>query len=177
MILGAHCSGGVKGALDRALEIGADAVQLFAQSPRTWRFPAHDPEYQTLRKASYSVLASARAEARRALAEAKVEATIFESGEDAFDVVPPGAGKAPAARFAADRIGTEAGRLVTAGDALIDADLLRVGRGIAVGNATPELLEALDGSGVYRAVGSHAAGVLEGLRHHGAPIRDGGSSR
>lgn len=43
MILGAHCSGGVKGALDRAAEIGADAVQLFVQSPRAWRFPAHDP--------------------------------------------------------------------------------------------------------------------------------------
>jgi deoxyribonuclease IV len=43
VILGAHCSGGVKGALDRAAEIGADAVQLFAQSPRTWRFPQHDP--------------------------------------------------------------------------------------------------------------------------------------
>jgi deoxyribonuclease-4 len=43
VILGAHCSGGVKRALDRAAEIDADAVQLFVQSPRTWRFPAHDP--------------------------------------------------------------------------------------------------------------------------------------
>jgi deoxyribonuclease-4 len=43
VIFGAHCSGGVKGALDRAAEIGADAVQLFAQSPRMWRFPEHDP--------------------------------------------------------------------------------------------------------------------------------------
>ncbi|MCP9485352.1 MAG: deoxyribonuclease IV [Gaiellaceae bacterium MAG52_C11] len=43
MIFGAHCSGGVKGALENAIEIGADAVQLFAQSPRMWRFPEHDP--------------------------------------------------------------------------------------------------------------------------------------
>ena len=43
MLLGAHCSGGVKKALERGVEIGADAVQLFAQSPRTWRFPDHDP--------------------------------------------------------------------------------------------------------------------------------------
>jgi deoxyribonuclease-4 len=42
VLLGAHCSGGVKRALDRAEEIGADAVQLFAQSPRAWRFPDHD---------------------------------------------------------------------------------------------------------------------------------------
>jgi deoxyribonuclease-4 len=43
VLIGAHCSGGIKGALERATEIGADAVQLFAQSPRTWRFPSHDP--------------------------------------------------------------------------------------------------------------------------------------
>ena len=42
MLFGAHCSGGVKGALDRAEELGADAVQLFPQSPRAWRFPEHD---------------------------------------------------------------------------------------------------------------------------------------
>lgn len=44
MLLGAHCSGGIKGALDHAISIGADSVQLFAQSPRTWRFPQHAEE-------------------------------------------------------------------------------------------------------------------------------------
>ncbi|MGZ8717182.1 MAG: deoxyribonuclease IV [Gaiellaceae bacterium] len=44
MLFGAHCSGGIKGALDHAIEIGADAVQLFAQSPRMWRFPEHAEE-------------------------------------------------------------------------------------------------------------------------------------
>jgi deoxyribonuclease-4 len=44
MIFGAHVNGGVKKALDRAVEIGADAVQLFAQSPRTWHFPEHAEE-------------------------------------------------------------------------------------------------------------------------------------
>ena len=44
MIFGAHCNGGVKKALDRAVEIGAGAVQLFAQSPRTWHFPVHAEE-------------------------------------------------------------------------------------------------------------------------------------
>jgi deoxyribonuclease IV len=43
VLFGAHCSGGIKKALDRAVEMGAEAVQLFAQSPRTWRFPNHDP--------------------------------------------------------------------------------------------------------------------------------------
>ncbi len=44
MLIGAHCSGGVKGALDKAVAIGADAVQLFTQSPRAWKPPAPDPE-------------------------------------------------------------------------------------------------------------------------------------
>ncbi len=43
MLLGAHCSGGVKKSLDRAAELGVDSLQLFVQSPRTWRFPEHDP--------------------------------------------------------------------------------------------------------------------------------------
>jgi deoxyribonuclease-4 len=43
VLLGAHCSGGVTSALDRAVQIGADAVQLFTQSPRAWRPPNPDP--------------------------------------------------------------------------------------------------------------------------------------
>ena len=43
MLLGGHCSGGIKKALEHAHAFGMDAVQLFAQSPRTWRFPDHDP--------------------------------------------------------------------------------------------------------------------------------------
>ena len=43
MLFGAHCSGGVKKALDNGAAMGAEVVQLFAQSPRTWRFPEHDP--------------------------------------------------------------------------------------------------------------------------------------
>ncbi len=44
MLYGAHCSGGVKKALDRAAELEAGSLQLFVQSPRMWRFPAHDPK-------------------------------------------------------------------------------------------------------------------------------------
>ena len=43
VLIGAHCGGGIKGSIDRAVEIGADAVQLFAQPNRAWRFPDHDP--------------------------------------------------------------------------------------------------------------------------------------
>jgi deoxyribonuclease IV len=43
VFFGGHCSGGVKKALDNAAGHGFDAVQLFAQSPRAWRYPEHDP--------------------------------------------------------------------------------------------------------------------------------------
>jgi len=43
VLLGGHCSGGIKKALDNAHSFGMDAVQLFVQSPRAWRFPEHDP--------------------------------------------------------------------------------------------------------------------------------------
>jgi deoxyribonuclease-4 len=43
--LGAHvsCSGGIFSAVDRAEAFGADAVQLFTQSPRMWRPTNHAP--------------------------------------------------------------------------------------------------------------------------------------
>jgi deoxyribonuclease-4 len=43
--LGAHVStsGGIHTAIDRIEEMGGDAVQLFTQSPRTWRPTNHDP--------------------------------------------------------------------------------------------------------------------------------------
>jgi deoxyribonuclease IV len=44
VLFGGHVSGGVKAAPERAAEIGANALQLFVQSPRAWRFPNHDPE-------------------------------------------------------------------------------------------------------------------------------------
>jgi deoxyribonuclease-4 len=42
---GAHVSaaGGIHKTLDRAAEMGADALQLFTQSPRMWRPTNHDP--------------------------------------------------------------------------------------------------------------------------------------
>jgi deoxyribonuclease IV len=43
VLFGGHCPGGIKKALDNGHAFGMDAVQLFVQSPRAWRFPEHDP--------------------------------------------------------------------------------------------------------------------------------------
>jgi deoxyribonuclease-4 len=46
MLFGAHVSssGGISNAIDRAAELGCDAVQVFTQSPRMWRPTTHAPE-------------------------------------------------------------------------------------------------------------------------------------
>jgi deoxyribonuclease-4 len=43
--IGAHLStsGGIHTAVDRAEDVGADSLQVFTQSPRTWRPTNHDP--------------------------------------------------------------------------------------------------------------------------------------
>jgi deoxyribonuclease-4 len=45
VLLGAHVSsaGGIQTAIDRIEEMGGEAVQVFTQSPRTWRPTNHDP--------------------------------------------------------------------------------------------------------------------------------------
>jgi deoxyribonuclease-4 len=45
VLLGAHVSttGGIHTAIDRIEKIGGEAVQVFTQSPRTWRATNHDP--------------------------------------------------------------------------------------------------------------------------------------
>jgi deoxyribonuclease IV len=57
----------VKAAPERAAAIGANAVQLFAQSPRAWRYPNHDPD----------VLAGYGERAREAGIEASVIHAIY----------------------------------------------------------------------------------------------------
>jgi deoxyribonuclease IV len=67
VLFGGHVSGGVKAAPERAEEIGANALQLFVQSPRAWRFPNHDPE----------VLASFGERARKAGIESTIVHAIY----------------------------------------------------------------------------------------------------
>ncbi len=53
MHIGAHLSssGGIHKAVDRAEAVGADSLQVFTQSPRTWRPTNHDPaSFETFRE-------------------------------------------------------------------------------------------------------------------------------
>jgi apurinic endonuclease APN1 len=42
-LIGAHCGGGIRAALDRAELIGAECLQIFASAPQMWRAPNHKP--------------------------------------------------------------------------------------------------------------------------------------
>src|SRR5947199_8613480 len=53
MQLGAHVStsGGIHTAINRIEAIGGDCVQIFTQSPRTWRPTNHDPaNFETFKR-------------------------------------------------------------------------------------------------------------------------------
>jgi deoxyribonuclease IV len=67
VLFGGHVGGSVKAAPERAEAIGANALQLFVQSPRAWRFPNHDPE----------VLGSFEERARSARMEAWIVHAIY----------------------------------------------------------------------------------------------------
>lgn len=64
MIIGAHVksSGGLASALRRGSELGADAIQIFTQSPRMWRSSSHSPDelaaYRTAQQAETHVRAT-----------------------------------------------------------------------------------------------------------------------
>jgi deoxyribonuclease-4 len=40
VVIGAHVKGGLKGAVEHALEIGAETIQIFIGSPQTWKPPS-----------------------------------------------------------------------------------------------------------------------------------------
>lgn len=81
----------------------------------------------------------------------------------ALDLLPRNGGKGEAARFLAARLGFPPDRVLVAGDSGNDLDLLESGfRAVLVGNASPEMRDR-PLSGVYRARGRSAWGILEAL--------------
>lgn len=92
-----------------------------------------------------------------------VDARLVHSVGRFLDVLPRSVGKRAAARHVLATWGIEPEDVVTAGDSGNDRDLLRLGHGIVVGNAARELRH-LCGPRIVHATGSHADGVLEGLR-------------
>ncbi len=107
---------------------------------------------------------------REALKQAGVAAQVIYSSARDLDVLPMAANKGNSLRWLCGKLGIGLDEVVVAGDTGNDASMLQLPgvRAIAVENAEPELLEAVRGTDAYHAKGCCAAGVLNGLVHHGA---------
>ncbi len=140
----------------RALLAGRAGIRpQVAANQTAWKASYHAPDMTT------AAVDGVRGE----LAAAGIAATVvYSSGQD-LDVLPPGAGKAAAARFLARHWSIDDADVIAAGDTGNDLDLLTSGfHGIVVANAQPELRRLRDPR-VFHAERPFAAGVLEGIAH------------
>lgn len=104
-------------------------------------------------------------QAAYALASAAVE--IVVSHDRYVDILPAGFGKGPAVSHAASTLGIEQRKVVVAGDSGNDLSMLKSApMPIVVGNWSDGLGNDPDLRHAYVAKASHAAGVLEGVRHY-----------
>jgi sucrose-phosphate synthase len=107
---------------------------------------------------------------REVLNATKASYTLVISHANLVDILPKPASKGQAIRYLADKWNWPHPRILTAGDSGNDRDMLSgIGRGIVVGNHTPELagLDRRKAGEVYYAEAPFAGGVLEGLQHFG----------
>ena len=102
-------------------------------------------------------------------------ALVASAGQH-LDVLPAAMDKGAAVLHVARKLAFPLDNVITAGDTGNDRAMLTCGvRGVVVANRAPELyvLEERDDPKVYFARGAHAAGVLEGIRHHRMRSRAG----
>ncbi len=103
---------------------------------------------------------------RHALLENSLPTKLVYSSNIYFDLIPERAGIGPAVKFLVDSLVLSPSQVFVCGDSGNDIDLFQYGfRGIVVGNATPELKKAAE-LRAYFSHSTHAAGLLEGLRHY-----------
>lgn len=129
-------------------------------------------EWQSPFKSSYYLeenVPTRLAEIHQRLETAGLQAKVVYSADKFLDLLPIRSGKGEAVRYVAQKRAVAPENVVTSGDTGNDLDMMRAElgfRGIAVGNAAPEL-KAFREPHVYHAQASYAAGILEGLRKYG----------
>lgn len=105
----------------------------------------------------------------RMLRDSGQSARVVYSAGRYLDILPEASGKGAAVAWVAHRLGVEPENVVVAGDTGNDLDMMRpeLGfRAVAVGNASAEL-KSHHAPHLYHAAAHHAAGIREGLVHHG----------
>ena len=97
-----------------------------------------------------------------------LQARVVVSRNYCVDVLPMRASKGHALRFLATQWKFDLGSIYAAGDSGNDLDMLRgMVNGIVVGNHSDELEILRDEPTTYFSLWPSAAGILDGLRHHG----------
>lgn len=162
MLIGAHVSsaGGLDKAVDRAREIGCEAMQIFSQSPRTWRPTAHleedfaafrerlarSPVKAVLIHASYLInCGSPDAELHEKSVAALTTTLRVGDGIRASGVVlHPGSSKGESLPGAMTRIGDAVARALRASDRCAVLFENTAGAGDTVGRAFAELAELIE---------------------------------
>ena len=131
-----------------------------------------DQQWQSPFKSSYYLeenVETRLAEINQRLHEQGLDAKVVYSAGRFLDLLPIKSGKGEAVRYVAQRLELPPENVVTAGDTGNDLDMMRAElgfRGIAVGNAAPELKEFRQPQ-VYHAKADFSAGIIEGLREYG----------
>ncbi len=116
----------------------------------------------------HDATASDLAEIERLLSENHIDARIVYSSDRDLDILPRSADKGAAIRWLCDHLDIGLDEVVVAGDTGNDRAMFELPgvRGIAVGNALPELKSlAKDRDNVFSALEAEADGVISGLRH------------
>lgn len=103
---------------------------------------------------------------QQALLEAGFSMKLIYSHGAYLDIIPERAGMGAAVKFLVDSLVLYPNQVFVCGDSGNDIDLFQYGfRGIVVGNASRELVKAVE-LRAYFSHQTHAAGVLEGLQHY-----------
>jgi deoxyribonuclease-4 len=171
MLIGGHVSsaGGLEKAIARAEELGCETMQVFNQSPRTWRPTSYRPaDFEAFRErfarspvqsvfihAVYLInVASDDAEVRRkSLASLTHALTVGDAIEADGVIVHPGSGKGAAAEKTMKLIGDAFRRALDSSERcpLLLEDT--AGTGGTVGRSFDELAEAIGRAGSDRRLG------------------------
>lgn len=149
---------------------GWDLSAIQAIVAGRWNAEPQPDRYQTPFKSSWYLMNAAPEsidELRATLAEQDLRVTVIYSSDRDLDVLPAGADKGSALAWLCERLRIDPSRVVVAGDTGNDSRMFRAipVRGIVVGNARAELIEATRDLSVYRATAHQADGVIEGLKH------------
>jgi sucrose-phosphate synthase len=97
-----------------------------------------------------------------------LQARVVVSKKYCIDILPVRASKGHALRFLATQWKFDLASIYAAGDSGNDLDMLRgMVKGIVVGNHSDELEALREEPTTYFSVWPSAAGILDGLRHHG----------